>query len=170
MMATPCDDGELKKAFLFACFTGLRLSDIRTFTWNKVLTTPNDSTRYIRVRMLKTQQVVNVPLSKDALGYLREMEDGDEPIFRLSSAASVIEQRLAEWAKKAGIEKHVTFHVSRHSYATMMLTIGVDIYTVSKLLGHKNVATTQIYAKIIDQKKIDAVNMMDRFFDKDRQA
>ena len=142
MMATPCDDGELKKAFLFACFTGLRLSDIRTFTWNKVLTTPNDSTRYIRVRMLKTQQVVNVPLSKDALGYLRETEDGDEPIFRLSSAASVIEQRLAEWAKNAGIEKHVTFHVSRHSYATMMLTIGVDIYTVSKLLGHKNVATT----------------------------
>lgn len=61
-------------------------------------------------------------------------------------------------------------HVSRHSYATMMLTIGVDIYTVSRLLGHKNVATTQIYAKIIDQKKIDAVNMMDRFFDKDRQA
>lgn len=64
----------------------------------------------------------------------------------------------------------MTFHVSRHSYATMMLTIGVDIYTVSKLLGHKNVATTQIYAKIIDQKKIDAVNMMDRFFNKDRQA
>ena len=62
------------------------------------------------------------------------------------------------------------FHLARHSYATMMLTIGVDIYTVSKLLGHKNVATTQIYAKIIDQKKIDAVNMMDRFFDKDRQA
>lgn len=61
-------------------------------------------------------------------------------------------------------------HLARHSYATMMLTIGVDIYTVSKLLGHKNVATTQIYAKIIDQKKIDAVNMMDRFFDKDRQA
>lgn len=62
------------------------------------------------------------------------------------------------------------FHTARHSYATMMLTIGVDIYTVSKLLGHKNVATTQIYAKIIDQKKIDAVNMMDRFFGKDRQA
>lgn len=61
-------------------------------------------------------------------------------------------------------------HLARHSYATMMLTIGVDIYTVSKLLGHKNVATTQIYAKIIDQKKIDAVNMMDRFFGKDRQA
>lgn len=170
MIATSCDDGELKKAFLFACFTGLRLSDIQAFTWNKVLAMPDDATRYIRVRMLKTQQFVNVPLSRDALSFLRETEDGDEPIFRLSSAVSVIEQRLAAWAKNAGIEKHVTFHVSRHSFATMMLTIGVDIYTVSKLLGHKNVATTQIYAKIIDRKKIDAVNMMDRFFDKDRQA
>lgn len=170
MMSTPCDDGELKKAFLFACFTGLRLSDIRAFTWNKVLTMPNDATRYIRVRMLKTQQFVNVPLSRDALSFLRETEDGDEPVFRLSSAVSVIEQRLAAWAKNAGIEKHVTFHVSRHSFATMMLTIGVDIYTVSKLLGHKNVATTQIYAKIIDQKKIDAVYMMDRFFNKEREA
>ncbi len=169
MMATPCDDDELRKGFLFACFTGLRLSDVQAFTWNKVLATPDGSTRYIRVRMLKTQQFVNVPLSKDALSYLRETEDGDEPIFRLSSAVSVIEQRLAAWAKKAGVEKHVTFHVSRHSFATMMLTLGVDIYTVSKLLGHKNVATTQIYAKIIDQKKIDAVNMMDKFFDRGRQ-
>lgn len=169
MMSTPCKDGELKRAFLFACFTGLRLSDIRAFTWDKVLETPDGSTRYIRVRMLKTQQFVNVPLSKDALGFLRETEDTDEPIFRLSGAVSVIENRLSEWAENAGIEKHVTFHVSRHTFATMMLTVGVDIYTVSSLLGHKSVATTQIYGKIIDRKKIDAVRMMDSFFDNERQ-
>ena len=169
MMSTPCKDGELKRAFLFACFTGLRLSDIRAFTWNKVLETPDGFTRYIRIRMLKTQQFVNVPLSKDALGFLRETEDADEPVFRLSSAVSVIESRLSEWAENAGIEKHVTFHVSRHTFATMMLTVGVDIYTVSNLLGHKNVATTQIYGKIIDRKKIDAVRMMDSFFDNERR-
>ena len=169
MMSTPCKDGELKSAFLFACFTGLRLSDIRAFTWNKVLETPDGSTRYIRVRMLKTQQFVNVPLSRDALGFLRETEDADEPVFRLSSAVSVIENRLSEWAENAGIEKHVTFHVSRHTFATMMLTVGVDIYTVSNLLGHKNVATTQIYGKIIDRKKIDAVRMMDSFFGNERR-
>lgn len=114
--------------------------------------------------MLKTQQVVNVPLSKDALGYLRETEDGDEPIFRLSSAASVIEQRLAEWAKKAGIEKHVTFHTGRHSFATLILAATNDIATVSRLLGHTSVATTQIYAEVLMEDKIAAVNKLNGIF------
>ena len=58
----------------------------------------------------------------------------------------------------------ITFHVSRHTFATLMLTLDVDLYTTSKLLGHKNIATTQIYAKIIDQKKDDAVNRVDEIF------
>ena len=56
------------------------------------------------------------------------------------------------------------FHQSRHTFATLMLTLDVDLYTTSKLLGHKNIATTQIYAKIIDQKKDDAVNRVDEIF------
>lgn len=57
------------------------------------------------------------------------------------------------------------FHTSRHTFATMMLTLGADLYTVSKLLGHANVKTTQIYAKIVDSKKVEAVNLVDSVFD-----
>ena len=65
---------------------------------------------------------------------------------------------LSKWVMKAGITKDITFHCARHTHATLLLTNGVDLYTVSKLLGHKDIKTTQIYAKIIDQKKISAVN------------
>ena len=63
------------------------------------------------------------------------------------------------------IKKHISFHCSRHTFATMMLTLGVDIYTTSKLLGHSNVSTTQIYSKIVDEKKVEAVNKVDNLFD-----
>lgn len=58
----------------------------------------------------------------------------------------------------------ITFHVSRHTFATMMLTLGADLYTVCKLLGHTDVKTTQIYAKIINKKKDDAIGLIDAEF------
>jgi site-specific recombinase XerD len=64
------------------------------------------------------------------------------------------------WVLKAGITKHITFHCGRHTYATLLLTYGVDIFTVSKLLGHKSIKNTQIYAKIIDKTKREAVNKL----------
>lgn len=71
---------------------------------------------------------------------------------------------LTNWAALAGIKKHVTFHVSRHTFATMALTAGSDIYTISKLLGHSYVKTTQIYAKVVDRKKEEAVDLMSKLF------
>ena len=65
---------------------------------------------------------------------------------------------LSKWVMKAKITKDITFHCARHTNATLLLTNGTDLYTVSKLLGHKDIKTTQIYAKIIDEKKRQAVN------------
>lgn len=165
MIAIPCGDEALKNAFLFSCFTGLRISDVRGLTWGKVLEFPNGNGRYLRVKMQKTQNYVNIPLSRDALKYMRQTDRPDEPIFRISPATSVITQRLQAWADNANVNKRISYHVSRHTFATMLLSVGVDIYTVSKLLGHTNISTTQIYAKIIDKKKVDAISKVDDFFD-----
>ena len=72
---------------------------------------------------------------------------------------------MKRWAKKAGIEKSLCFHMSRHTFATMELTLGADLYVVSKLLGHNDVSVTQIYADIINKKREEAVDLMDSAFE-----
>ena len=67
---------------------------------------------------------------------------------------------LKQWCKDAGIDKRVSFHTARHTFATLALTQGVELYTVSKLLGHKTIQATQIYAKIIDEKKKAAMELL----------
>jgi site-specific recombinase XerD len=90
--------------------------------------------------------------------------NGSDFIFPLTHEGTV-NDTLQHWAKVAGITKHISFHVSRHTHATMMLTLGADLYTVSKLLGHKNIATTQIYAKIVDKKKEEAIGLIPNLTD-----
>lgn len=163
-MAAPCPHRDVKRAFLFACFTGLRLSDIRSLTWKKIVKAPDGKTLYVRTMMQKTQKLVNVPLSKEAVEYLNPKDRPEDPIFILPAGTSNIERNLEKWMDNAHIAKHITFHCSRHTYATMLLTLGADIYTTSKLLGHSNVNTTAIYAKIVDKKKVETVNLVDDFF------
>ena len=78
---------------------------------------------------------------------------------------SNISLQIKDWAKLAGINKYVCFHTARHTFATMSLTLGADLYTVSKLLAHQNISVTQIYAEIIDEKKDKAVDLMNGIFD-----
>ena len=76
-----------------------------------------------------------------------------------------LSDNLRKWTKMAGIHnKHVSFHVARHTFATLELSLGVDLYTVSKLLGHTNISTTQVYAKVVDKQKEHAVGLMDKLF------
>lgn len=94
-----------------------------------------------------------MPISDQAYQLCGERGDYDRLIFEGLQDPSWISRPIAKWIEAAGITKHITFHCFRHTYATLQLTLGTDIYTVSKMLGHKKVTTTQIYAKIVDEKK-----------------
>jgi|WetSurMetagenome_2_1015567.scaffolds.fasta_scaffold06003_6 integrase len=156
---TPCQNPGIKLAFLFGCFTGLRHSDIRAITWGDI----KDGKIHFRQR--KTQGFEYLPLNDTALAIIEkckgknELPLPDNRVFKLPHF-SHINEILKPWITKAGIKKRITFHCSRHTFATSLLTAGTDLYTVSKLLGHKSIASTAIYAKIIDEKKLSAVNSL----------
>lgn len=76
---------------------------------------------------------------------------------------------LKRWAKHVGINKNITFHCSRHSFATLAINSGVDLYVVSKLLGHTNIQTTQVYAKIVDESKNKAIDLLPDFLDDNKK-
>ncbi len=81
------------------------------------------------------------------------------------SLPSNINQYLKPWAEAAGITKRFTFHTARHTFATMMLTLGADLIPYRSRFGHTSVRMTQVYAKIINQKKDEAVNLVNGLFD-----
>ena len=83
---------------------------------------------------------------------------------QLQITSTTVEVILGEWMKEAGIEKHITYHCSRHTAATMLLTLGADLYTVSKILGHSSIKMTEVYAKIVDKKKLETVNLVNNMF------
>ena len=116
----------------------------------------------IAKRTIKTGEWVFNPLNEEAKSFLplpASGAKGEDLVFDLPTAAAA-NADLKRWMAVAGIEKKVTFHTARHTFATLILTLGADIYTTSKLMGHSNIATTQIYAKIVDEKKANAVNLM----------
>lgn len=162
LIDTPCRRSDIKGAFLFSCFCGLRISDVRSLQWKHVVTAGGKM--YLKITQFKTRRPLSIPLSRQALRWMPERGGAgeDEYIFPPLSKNMTV---LDDWAKEAGINKHITFHVSRHTFATMELTMGADIYTTSKLLGHTSVATTQIYAKVINSKKEEAVSLLDSAFE-----
>lgn len=165
MIATDCPRPEIKQAFLFSCLCGLRISDIETLLWKDIC---KDGNKYrIDKIMVKTQQPLYLPLPTEALKWMPERgtQAADAFVFDLPKGSHTRNIAVQDWAKAANITKHVTFHVARHTFATMMLTLGADLYTTSKLLGHTNLQTTQIYAKIINRKKDEAVNLVNKVFD-----
>lgn len=148
LQACECPHRDTKLAFLFACFTGLRLSDIETLRWEHIR--EENGVPTVRKMQVKTRREIKVPLNCEALGILSQVGRRERGrVFRLPSRTTIA-HHLRRWAEMAGIGKHITFHVSRHSFATLALTAGVGIYTVSKLCGHCTIKTTEIYAHIVD--------------------
>lgn len=154
LAATPCEIDVLKRASLFSCLTGLRISDILRLEWEDFKIAP-DMGLCLSLRIQKTQTEATLPISDEAMELCGERGTGK--VFK-GLQRSMVNYPLKKWIEKAGIRKHITFHCFRHTYATLQLAGGTDIYTISKMLVHKNVATTQIYADLVSEKKRETVN------------
>lgn len=152
LASTPCTAPALKRAFLFSCLTALRKSDIKKLTWEEIQPYGSDGVMYVTTRMQKTKDIVHNPISEEALeliGYSPEKRGKVFPDFK----DSMTQAPLKNWLKDAGITKHISYHCSRHSFACLQLDAGTSIAVVQRYLGHKNVATTEVYAKISDVQK-----------------
>jgi len=156
---TDCKYDVLKRAFLFSCLVGLRWSDINTMTWSEVRDEEKDVSR-INFRQQKTDGVEYLYISKQARELLGERKDSMDRVFVGLKYSAVYNNEIVRWCNRAGISKHITFHSARHTNAVLLLENGADIYTVSKRLGHREIRTTAIYAKIVDLKMREASNLI----------
>ena len=167
LISTPCRCDIVKKAFLFSCFTGLRYSDMRSLLWSEVHTAADGKTLYIEHRQVKTKKTVTIPLSEEALRWMPCQKEGVDQVFHeLTVSTKTVEDVLKDWMKDCGIDKHITYHCSRHTAATTLLTLGANLYVVSKLMGHSSIQMTEVYAKIVDQKKVETMNLVNNLFTK----
>jgi integrase len=155
----------LKCAFLFSCYTGLRFSDIENLTWGSLRT--NDEGRtLIKFVQSKTTKPEYPPISHKAVRWLPErgLAKDTDFVFKLP-ADGYANTLLRTWVKKAGLKKRITYHASRHTAATLLLSSGVPVTTVQKIMGHADIRTTLRYAKVMDKNVMDAVEILDKLSD-----
>lgn len=162
----------IRQGFLFSCFTGLRYSDVLNLESSQIQqekSREGDVCYSLQLRPKKTTRtsgmLLNVPLSQQAVSIMLSVRKtpGEERLFSRLPGKDICNYHIKSWAKQAGIQKNLHFHLARHTFATLSLTAGVDIYTVSKLLGHSHIDATQVYAKIIDEKKKEEVKKFPKF-------
>lgn len=163
LIATPCASEPLKNAFLFSCFCGLRVSDILRLKWKHLSRNGNDW--QIETIQFKTNIPIYLPLNMSAREWLPERNDStdEDRIFAAFNQGQT--HYIKDWVQDAGISKPISFHCVRHTFATLCLTAGIDIYTTSQLLGHANIRHTQRYARIINAKKDAVVSLLDSVFE-----
>lgn len=155
---TPCENEVLKRAFFFAILTGIRLCDIHELTWGEIQKT---STGWrVDFTQRKTHVVDYLPINEQAYSLCGEPGEHDQQIFAGLTGSSWISRPLKKWIAASGIKKHITFHCSRHTFATLQLENGTDIFVVKGMLGNTNVKTTQIYAHIVDKSKRNAAEVL----------
>ena len=157
LVKTECQNPLMKRAALFSALTGFRFSDIEKMVWAEIEYIDGNG-YFVQFKQQKTKGVEMMPISEQAFSLLGERKQPTSKVFEGLTYSAYYNKHLAQWIGAAGITKDITFHCFRHTYATLQLSNGTDIYTVSKMLGHRELKTTQIYAKIIDQAKRDATD------------
>lgn len=148
----------MKKAFLFSALTGLRWSDVNNLKWGYVIEEGDDY--HLKYTQRKTKEAERLPINSEARKLMGERKQPEDRVFVGLKYSDYMNVALLQWVLKAGITKHITFHCARHTHATLLLNKGVDIYTVSKMLGHSDIKTTQIYAKLVNETKVKAVEKL----------
>ena len=165
LINTKCKHPHLKAAYLFCSLTGLRYSDAKKIKWCDIRT-DNAGETELQFSMKKTDGQMYLQVSKEALKWLPERNDTkDEDLVYTLPRNDHANDILRQWVKDAQIKKQVTFHCSRHTAATLNLSLGVPLEVVSKLLGHTKISTTQIYAKIVNEARRAAVDKQNGIFD-----
>ena len=152
------------RSFLFACYTGLRFQDVKNQRFQDIKEEVHNGKKglIVRITMHKTKDPVSIPLIDKAVKLIGN-DDGlkVKKVFHVPSN-QVANRFLKEIATAAEIDKTVTFHVSRHTFATNSITLGIPIEVVSKLLGHTNLKNTMIYAKVVDGAKIAYMDLWNK--------
>ncbi len=162
LVKTTCNNDLLKRAALFSALTGLRFSDIQKMVWGELEYIEGQG-YFLNFSQKKTKGVEVLPISEQAYSFTEGAENPkdmpqDKTVFEGLKYSAYHNKHLFQWIGAAGITKDITFHCFRHTFATLQLFNGTDIYTVSKMLGHKDLKTTQIYAKIVDDTKRKAAD------------
>lgn len=150
LLKVSLEDQLCKRVTLFGILTGLRFCDIKALEWSDVR--GESGMYYLQFTQLKTSKTQYMPISDQAYQLLGEPGLPVARVFKGLYYCRILDF-LKFWTSEAGISKHITFSCLRHTYATLQLNNGTDIYTVSKMLGHRHVKTTQRYARLLDEKK-----------------
>jgi len=157
LIKTECSNPLLKRAAIFSALTGLRFSDIKNLVWGELEYIEGNG-YFIKFKQQKTKGIEMMPISEQAYSLLGDRKEPTDKVFQGLTYSAYENKNLAKWIGLSGITKDITFHCFRHTFATLQLSKGTDIYTISKMLGHRELKTTQIYAKIIDQTKREAAD------------
>ncbi len=165
LINTECKNEQLKAVFLFCSLTGLRYGNAKSIKWEDFRIDSKGDTE-LKFRISKSHKPMYLQVSKEALKWLPVRNDAkDEDLVYTLPRNDHANDILRQWVKDAEIKKQVTFHCSRHTAATLNLSLGVPLEVVSKLLGHTKISTTQIYAKIVNKARREAVDKQNGIFD-----
>ena len=157
---TPCQNNILKRAFLFCCSTGLRFVDVKALKYKDI----DFASNRMMIDQQKTGKMAIVDLNSTAIKMVGNIDSPNDYIFELPSSEGS-NKTLQAWVKRAGIDKKITWHCARHSFAVNLLTSSAhpDIKTVSSTLGHTSLKHTEKYTRVIDSLKKKAINSLPEY-------